>query len=74
MNARLEDLGYEIAEDNIRKDGILIFVNKKENCRIAFFAEGREVHKYHEYLDNEGYITMEELKAIYKYCEDNKWI
>ena len=26
------------------------------------------------FIESDPIITMEELKAIYKWCEDNKWI
>lgn len=72
MSKTLEDLGYEEIEKDIGKNDIVLF--RKGNHRIAFFLEEREVYKDNVSFVDGGYITMEELKAIYQYCIDNKWI
>ena len=71
MSKSLEELGYE----RINKGKHTIF-NLKDpitDTGIVFFEPYRTFCKE---TDGElaGDITMEELKAIYKYCEDNKWI
>lgn len=72
MSKTLEELGYEEIEKDINKNDIVLFAKEEE--RIAFFLKEREVYKDNRYFANAGYITMEELKAIYQYCIDNKWI
>ena len=70
MSKTLEDLGY-------KKEDILNIRNKKVGTR---FRDRRNGHVISFYDENKVFekpyeeITMEELKAIYKYCEDNKWI
>lgn len=72
MSKTLEELGYEIEENKF-----YIFF-RKQNKEIVFDKVAREV--FGESIINEEFkllktcFTMEELKAIYKYCEDNKWI
>lgn len=71
MSKTLEELGYEKREN----DYYVIFHNGGE--QIAFDKLRKEV--VGEMFTAGGefttkYITMEELKAIYKYCEDNKRI
>lgn len=71
MSKTLEELGYE----KINKEKHTIF-NLKDpitDTRIAFFEPYRTFCKQND-GELAGEITMEELKAIYKYCEDNKWI
>ena len=64
MNVRLEELGYE----KLECDEYVAFGGKDKE--ILFDKQKREFT-----VPNEMFaITMEELKAIYKYCEDNKWI
>ena len=71
MSKTLEELGYE--KENIispidgRKLGERFWETKTYDF-IAFYDEEKALRKPN------GKITMEELKAIYKYCEDNKWI
>ena len=65
MSKTLEELGYEKKQDDeyqtAYEDGY---------CEgIVFRKITRSVRMCHLQV-----ITMEELKAIYKYCEDNKWI
>ena len=66
----LEDLGYEKIQD----DAIgTIYKNDKSELEIFFAKLTNEVH-ISTYEDVMASLTMQELKAIYKYCEDNKWI
>jgi hypothetical protein len=70
MSKTLEDLGY-IKEDilNIRKEKLgTRFRDRKKGHVFSFYDENRVFEK--PYAE----ITMEELKAIYQYCIDNKWI
>ena len=74
MSKTLEDLGYEKEEDT---PSVLMY-NKKEENRfydntIIFYKITKIFTKVRGYSDAVTF-TMEELKAIYKYCEDNKWI
>lgn len=69
MSKTLEDLGYEEVIDCA---GIHYFKGDKV---IEFYEEKREFGCYNAI--NTGrpeYFDMEELKAIYQYCIDNKWI
>jgi hypothetical protein len=70
MSKTLEELGYEKTKERCAvcyKDGckeiIFDYTNNSVNADMLI---GDTVHA--------TYLTMEELKAIYKYCEDNKWI
>ena len=71
MSKTLEELGYEKREN----DYYTVFHNGGE--QIAFDKEYKEVDCEMFTAGGEfttKKITMEELKAIYKWCEDNKWI
>jgi hypothetical protein len=70
MSKTLEDLGYK---------------QTKERCAVCFRKEYKEIvfdytnNSVHQCLNFNGdihatYMDMEELKAIYQYCIDNKWI
>lgn len=62
MSKTLEELGYEIIFHN--ED--LLMYRKDDKKKITFSLLTKDV----AFAD----VDMEELKAIYKYCEDNKWI
>ena len=71
MSKTLEELGYE------KEDMTSVFNGEKIGER---FWEPKTYH-FISFYDEEKVmrisskkITMEELKAIYKWCEDNKWI
>lgn len=72
MSKTLEELGYEKEENRF----YIIF--RKQHKEIVFDKVDREV--FGETIINEEFklirtcFSMEELKAIYKWCEDNKWI
>ena len=40
---------------------------------ITFYKVSKKVEKVRGYSDTVS-LSMEELKAIYQYCIDNKWI
>ena len=69
MSKTLEELGYEkehgksytVYNKPIGEDGLLY-------KSITFWEKDKIVR-----IDTQ-IITMEELKAIYQYCIDNKWI
>ena len=68
MSKTLEELGYEKAEKTL----VTTYTDNARN-EIRF----REVHKEIVFVNSDSVyrcFTMEELKAIYKWCEDNKWI
>jgi hypothetical protein len=71
MSKTLEELGYEkediISNISGEKIGTRFWETRTYNL-IDFYDEEKTIKK------SFGKITMEELKAIYKYCEDNKWI
>ena len=69
MSKTLEELGYERREDTFNRT---IYENDKGSI-ILFDNDSKEFVPSVDYYDANS-ITMEELKAIYKYCEDNKWI
>lgn len=84
MSKTLEELGYEKEENRFyiifrkqRKEYAFLETQIKE---IVFDKVVKEV--FGEIVAEERgepklirtCFTMEELKAIYKYCEDNKWI
>jgi hypothetical protein len=66
----LEELGYEkIQDDTIG----IIYKSDEHGIEILFAKLINEVHI--ATLDDVwASLTMEELKAIYKYCEDLGWI
>jgi hypothetical protein len=61
MSKTLEELGYKIIFHNEDR----LMYRKDDKKKITFTR-----------LKNVAFadVDMEELKAIYKYCEDNKWI
>lgn len=69
MSKTLEELGHEIEEDEL---GNILFVSDKKT--IVFFKKRKTFGCVNGWSTEYEEITMEELKAIYKYCEDNKWI
>ena len=75
MSKTLEELGYEKdieTEDFVRYAKRI--VNKYYYIR---FYKDRKIFQACAVEYGKKYIielTFEELKAIYKYCEDNKWI
>ena len=74
MSKTLEELGYEKREDT---PSILRYWKQDEHdfCdyKISFYKNTKKVEKTRGNFDAVPF-TMEELKAIYKYCIDNKWI
>lgn len=70
MSKTLEDLGYEKETIfNIRKEKLGVrFWDRKNGHIINFHDKTKTLEKCFED------ITMEELKAIYQYCIDNKWL
>lgn len=66
MSKTLEELGYKKRE----YENCIVF--EKGFSQIWFFTEERLISGK-EFMESKDF-TMEELKAIYKYCEDNKWI
>ena len=78
MSKTLEELGYE---KNKGDWNIVIYMKKGEkgpyhNYFISFDKEDRIVEAY-ESLGASTFskeLAMEELKAIYKWCEDKGWI
>lgn len=74
MSKTLEELGYEKREDT---PSVLRYWKQDEHefCdyKISFYKNIKKVEKTRGNFDAVPF-TMEELKAIYKYCEDNKWI
>lgn len=89
MSKTLEELGYEKEENRFyiifrkqRKDYAYLEPSMKE---IVFDKPRKEVFGEIVVQERLAYFfkepklirtcfSMEELKAIYKYCEDNKWI
>jgi hypothetical protein len=69
MSKTLEELGYEKREDTFSRT---VYENDKGSI-IIFDNDSKEFMPSVDYYDANS-ITMEELKAIYKWCEDNKWI
>ena len=75
MSKTLEELGYEKVVDT---DEMVRYKKQDEplNCYISFYKDDKtvEVSEVLYVVNYKSEITMEELKAIYKWCEDNKWI
>ena len=67
-----EELGYKNIQMNVIN---LLFEYAKEDLqeRISFYAS-EEVAKTFKYKNNSSQITMQELKAINKKCEELGWI
>lgn len=74
MSKTLEDLGYEKVTES---PSILIYEKGMADgfydYTITFYKKTKNVVKTRGYSDATC-LTMEELKAIYQYCIDNKWI
>ena len=70
MSKTLEELGYK--ERGISEDYVLLL--EKEDYQIAFLLREREVNKRHRYLDDAGFVTMEELIAINEKCRELGWL
>lgn len=70
MSKTLEELGYEKITSNIC---VTCFFNKSSGANIEFDERYKTVSCYDSY-DELLMLSMEKLKAIYKYCIDNKWI
>ena len=72
MSKTLEELGYKKTEDDTVGK---IYLSKDKTKKLFF---GKLTHRLLISLQNHNYevveLSMEELKAIYKCCEDNKWI
>ena len=73
MSKTLEELGYE------KEDKQNNYIKKEQwyECHIWFDKSTKTVTTEYSYYDADWKpmsLSMEELKAIYKYCEDNKWI
>ena len=68
MRKTLEELGYEKKEAGSR-----VIYENNDGDKIIFIPLTETVCVMDCY-DSYQFATMEELKAIYKYCEDNKWI
>lgn len=71
MSKTLEELGYE------KRKGDYGIEFKKER-RIIYFYDYDNINKFACFNEwnRSTYecLSMEELKAIYKWCEDNNWI
>lgn len=71
MSKTLEELGYE----KIECEEYVAFGNKDKEI---LFDKKKMEFTGEQFIPNGMFVipafTMEELKAIYKYCEDNKWI
>lgn len=73
MSKTLEELGYE-------KDGEYTYRKQERwiECVIWFDWEDKSVISEYRYIDDDEWksmsISMEELKAIYKWCEEQGWI
>lgn len=72
MSKTLEELGYEKEEYS----NAICYKNYIVDKEIRFYTEDKEIiigdfGDYHEPAES---INVEELKAIYKYCEDLGWI
>ena len=79
MSKTLEELGYEKKRDDEyhiiyeKRENETLFYDIYEKHYIIFWKNEKRFDKRDD-KDKSRNITMEELKAIYKYCEDNKWI
>lgn len=62
MSKTLEEVGLK---PQTTTNALQIY--KSDKTYIHFRTDNKTVYI-------EGAVTMGELKAIYKYCEDNKWI
>lgn len=75
MSKTLEELGYEKKNAGTPKVKVCMFEKEiKIGKRKLFEAFTFIYPEKYITIKNKQILTMEELKAIYKYCEDNKWI
>jgi hypothetical protein len=70
MSKTLEELEYE---KTYQDECVLEYHNIELESVITFRKIGKSVSCKDEYNGYQN-ISMEELKAIYKYCEDLGWI
>ena len=69
MSKTLEELGYEkILDDELQ----LIYEN--DDGDAICFVKFTKCFSVKDCYDGYQVATMEELKAIYKYCEDMGWL
>ena len=70
MSKTLEELGYE------KEENYYLVTFKKRDKAIVFDKSDNTFYSYIQINDliMKTCLGMEELKAIYKWCEDNKWI
>ena len=68
-----EELGYKKFTG---EHGYVTYLLKydKDNDNIIYFYDDKTFHKGGEYSEFCDYITMQELKAINKKCEELGWI
>ncbi len=67
-----KELGYKLIPQVENRSYFLKY--KKDDDNIIYFDEDKEIHKDGEYAETCYGITMQELKAINKKCEELKWI
>lgn len=70
-----EELGYKRTENRLHN----VARYKKDDDNVIYFCEATsysvaDVHKSGEYCETCYGITMQELKAINKKCEELEWI
>ena len=70
MSKTLEDLGYEKYEYGKSYDIFSRATDEEGYCTESITFK----KKYKNIELNKKLLSMEELKAIYQYCIDNKWI
>lgn len=69
MSKTLEDLGYKkVLDDELQ----VIYEN--DDGDAIYFVKVTKCFCVKDCYDGYQVATMEELKAIYQYCIDNKWI
>ena len=66
-----EQLGYKLIPQVEYRSYFLKY--KKDDDNIIYFDEDKEIHKDGEYAETCYGITMQELKAINKKCEELGW-
>ena len=71
MSKTLEELGYEKVADKLQTTYTYDheIMGERFQHELLFSEPSKSVFIY-----GKRGIDMEELKAIYKWCEDNKWI
>lgn len=70
MSKTLEELGYE--KEEYGKSYVIFYRPVDEEGYVTESIWFYKKHKKIKVFDT--VIPLEELKAIYKWCEDNKWI